>query len=44
MFRMAGHGIAMGNAVDALKAKASYITDTMENDGILKALRHEGVL
>ncbi len=44
MFRIAGHGIAMGNAVDALKAKASYITDTMENDGILKALRHEGVL
>lgn len=44
MFREAGHGIAMGNAVDALKAKASYITDTMENDGILKALRREGVL
>lgn len=44
MFRIACHGIAMGNAVDALKAKASYITDTMENDGILKALRHEGVL
>lgn len=44
MFREAGHGIAMGNAVDALKAKASYITDTMENDGILKALRHEGIL
>lgn len=44
MFREAGHGIAMGNAVDALKARASYITDSLENDGILHALYHEGVL
>ncbi|MFQ9073308.1 MAG: HAD family hydrolase [Faecalibacillus faecis] len=30
MFREVGHGIAMGNAVDVLKEKATYITDNFD--------------
>jgi len=33
-----GLPIAMGNATDNLKAKARYITDTNNNDGVAKAL------
>lgn len=33
-------GVAMGNATDQLKAHADYITDTNENDGVAKAIRH----
>lgn len=44
MFREAGHKIAMGNAVDALKEKATYVTANIEDEGIMKALIHEEVL
>lgn len=33
-------GIAMGNAVEEAKASADYETDRIENDGIVKALKH----
>ena len=33
-------GVAMGNASDEVKAHADYITDTVDNDGIMKALKH----
>ena len=33
-------GIAMGNAADETKAVADYITDNVDCDGILKALKH----
>ncbi len=33
-------GVAMGNATDQLKAHADYVTDTNENDGVAKAIRH----
>ena len=33
-----GIGIAMGNGTDALKKCADYITDTVENDGFVKAV------
>lgn len=32
--------VAMGNAIDELKAKATYVTDTNDNDGIYKACEH----
>lgn len=32
--------IAMGNANDDVKAVADYVTDDVENDGILNALKH----
>lgn len=37
-FERAGISIAMGNASERLKARATYITDTNDNDGIGKAL------
>lgn len=44
MFREAGQGIAMGNAVKELKDKAAYITADVDQDGIIKALLHYGVI
>lgn len=40
----AGIGVAMGNAGDALKDAADYVTDTVDNDGVAKALAHFGVI
>ncbi len=42
MFRKAPMSIAMGNAIDELKAMATYVTDRSDNDGIGKACRHFG--
>jgi Cof subfamily protein (haloacid dehalogenase superfamily) len=39
MFRKSGLSIAMGNAGDAVKALASAVTDSNENDGFAKAVR-----
>lgn len=40
----AGTGIAMGNAEEAVKKVADYVTDTNESDGIVKALRHFNII
>ena len=40
MIKVAGVGIAMGNAKEELKAIADYVTDDINNDGIMKALKH----
>ncbi len=39
MFRQSGFSIAMGNASDAVKAQASAVTDSNEDDGFAKAVR-----
>ncbi|MEG0367429.1 MAG: HAD family hydrolase [Coprobacillus sp.] len=39
MFELVKHGIAMGNAVEELKEIAFDVTDTVDNDGIAKALK-----
>ena len=44
MLRHAGIGIAMGNANDTVKAAADYVTDTVDRDGIAKALQHFGLV
>ena len=44
MILQAGIGVAMGNAIDALKQQADYITTSVDEDGILNALRHFGVV
>jgi Cof subfamily protein (haloacid dehalogenase superfamily) len=44
MIREAGIGIAMGNANDVLKQAADFITTTVDDDGVLNALRHYGVV
>jgi len=43
MFDFAGTSIAMGNAIEALKEKATYVTDTNDQEGIAKAI-HRWVL
>jgi hydroxymethylpyrimidine pyrophosphatase-like HAD family hydrolase len=44
MFLTVDHPIAMGNAVDELKAQAEFVTDTNNNDGIAKALHKFGLI
>ena len=44
MIRQAGIGIAMGNAIDALKHEADYVTTAVDDDGILNALRRFEVI
>lgn len=40
MLRHAGIGVAMGNANPTVQAAADYVTDTVDNDGLAKALQH----
>ncbi len=44
MFEAAGHSIAMGNASEFVKQQASYVTDTLHQDGIYHALEHFGLV
>jgi hydroxymethylpyrimidine pyrophosphatase-like HAD family hydrolase len=39
MFRRSGFSIAMGNASDEVKAQASVVTDSNENQGFANAVR-----
>ena len=44
MIKLAGTGIAMGNAVAEAKACADFITDDIDRDGIAKALEHYSLI
>ena len=44
MLRFAGIGVAMGNASDAVKAQADYVTASVDEDGIALALQHFGLI
>ena len=44
MIRYAGIGVAMGNAVESVKAAADYVTADIDDDGIEKALIHFGLI
>ena len=44
MLRYAGIGVAMGNSSDKVKEAADYVTDSVDNDGIEKALLHFGLI
>ena len=44
MLQHAAIGVAMGNAGDNVKAIADYVTDTVDGDGIVKALEHFKIL
>ena len=44
MLQYVGLGVAMGNACDAAKAAADYVTADIDKDGIAKALQHFGLL
>ncbi|MBQ3632181.1 MAG: Cof-type HAD-IIB family hydrolase [Prevotella sp.] len=40
MIKAAGIGVAMGNALQSLKDEADYTTTSVDEDGVLNALRH----
>ena len=40
----AGIGVAMGNATPDVKAAADYVTDSVDEDGVISALHHFGVI
>lgn len=40
MFQCAGTSICMGSGREAAKQAATYVTDEVKNDGIMKALQH----
>lgn len=42
--KMAGKGIAMGNAMEELKKAADYVTDPIDQDGIKNACLHFGMI
>lgn len=44
MLSQSGIGIAMGNASDQVKETSDFVTDTNDNDGISKALKHFGFI
>lgn len=44
MVRDAAVGVAMGNASDELKAVADYITSSVDEDGVSRALEHFGLI
>lgn len=44
MLEHAGIGVAMGNAAPEVQAAADYVTTSVDEDGILNALKHFGIL
>ncbi|WEG18435.1 Cof-type HAD-IIB family hydrolase [Alkalihalophilus pseudofirmus] len=38
MFKVAGHAVAMGNAIEEVKSLAQELTDTNDNSGVAKAI------
>lgn len=44
MFAVAGHTACMGGGMEALKARAEFITEAVTEDGIEKALAHFGLI
>ncbi|MCY0900885.1 MAG: Cof-type HAD-IIB family hydrolase [Firmicutes bacterium] len=44
MLAYVGLGVAMGNAVDELKAQSGYVTSHVDEDGIANGLRHLGLI
>lgn len=44
MLKAAGTSVAMGNALDKVKVSATYVTTSVDEDGIANALRHFGII
>lgn len=44
MLQHAGIGVAMGNADDDVKQYADYVTDSVDEDGIFKALKFHNII
>lgn len=44
MFQLAGHTVCMGNGMEELKRVSEYVTASVMEDGIEKALQHYGLI
>ncbi len=44
IIKQAGFGVAMGNANEEVKAVADYVTTSVDDDGVSKALAHFGII
>ncbi len=44
MIKAAGIGVAMGNALESLKNEVNHTTTSVDDDGVLNALRHFGLI
>ena len=44
MLDYAGIGVAMGNAHPSVKSHADYVTQSVDDDGVYKALKHFGIV
>lgn len=44
MLQFAGIGVAMGNATDDVKSAADWVTDSVDDDGVMNALVHFGII
>lgn len=44
MLQYVGHGVAMGNAPDAVKQAAKYVTKAVGDDGIAYGLKKLGLI
>ena len=44
MLQHVPYSVAMGNANDAVKASAAYVTADVDEGGVVKALEHFGLL
>ena len=44
IIRDAGIGVAMGDSLPEVAAVADYVTDTCDNFGVIKGLKHFGLL
>lgn len=44
MLQEVGTGVAMENGRDEVKAIADFVTDSVDNDGVLKGLQRLGLL
>jgi len=44
MIKAVAHGIAMGNSFPELKTVASYVTTSVQEDGVAQALKHFGLI
>ena len=44
MIKAAHIGVAMGNAIESLKQEATHTTTSVDEDGILNALRHFNIV
>ncbi|MBR3326735.1 MAG: HAD family hydrolase [Atopobiaceae bacterium] len=43
MLEAAGHGVAMGNGMDEVKAAAEFVTTNIDDDGVANGLAHYGL-